>query len=127
MVVGEGVGGRIKRARIKDVLPVPPDSTATRDPPGQGSIGDARIRRQKQAATEDVKLRVANILAMPRTVEELRARLSPEDMALLTAQKLTPLNKFLELWPEAFELRSGKWQDIQGAASASAPRQTTLR
>jgi hypothetical protein len=41
-VVGDA-NGREKRARIKDVQPVPPDSTTTRDPPGQGATGDVRV------------------------------------------------------------------------------------
>jgi hypothetical protein len=57
----EVANGREKRARIKDV---PPDSTAVRDPPGQGGAGDARVIRQ-QRATEDLKLHVANIFATP--------------------------------------------------------------
>jgi hypothetical protein len=68
---------------------------------------------------------MANILASPKTLAELRARLSPENLATLRAQKHTP-HKFLEIWPEAFELRNGKWKAKEGAASASAPRQTTL-
>jgi hypothetical protein len=96
--------GREKRACIKDVMPVPPDSTATRE------------------ATEDVKLCVANILATPRTLVELRGRLGPEDTATLRAQKLLPVRKFLELCSDVFELRNGKWATREGAASSSAPQ-----
>jgi hypothetical protein len=120
-VVGEGG----KRARIKDVMAVPPDSTATRDPPGQGVAGDARVIRRQREATEDLKRRVVNILATPRTLVELRARIGPEDMATLQAQKLLPIRKFLELWSDTFELRNGKWATREGAASSSA-RQSTL-
>jgi hypothetical protein len=121
-VVGEGG----KRARIKDVQPVPLDSTETRDPPGQGGAGDARVIRQQRAATEDLKRRVVNILATPRTLAELRARLGPEEMATLRAQKLLPIRKFLEVWSDTFVLRSGRWATREGAASSSAPRQSTL-
>jgi hypothetical protein len=110
---------------VKDVQPVPPDSTATHDPPGQGATGDARVIRQQRAATEDLMRRAANILATPRTLMELRGRFSAEDLELLRAQKLTP-RKFLEIWADTFELRGGKWATKEGAASSSAPRQSTL-
>ena len=121
-VVGEGG----KRARIKDVQPVPADSTATRDPPGQGGAGDARVIRRQREATEDLKRRVVNILATPRTLAELRARLGPEDLAALQAQKLLPIRKFLEVWSDTFQLQNGRWATREGAASSSAPRQSTL-
>jgi hypothetical protein len=105
-VTNEVVGDGEKRARIKDVLPVPPDSTATRDPPGQGAIGDVRVVRRQRAATEDVKLRAANILSTPRPLRELSHRLDPADLETLRAQKVTP-RKFLELWADAFQLRNG--------------------
>jgi hypothetical protein len=72
--VVDDANGREKRAGIKDVMPVPPDSTATRDPPGQGAKGDARVIRRRREATEDAKLHAANILATPRTLPELRRR-----------------------------------------------------
>jgi hypothetical protein len=123
-VVGDA-NGREKRARIKDVMPVPPDSTATRDPPGQGATGDARVIRRQREATEDVKLRAANIMTTPRTLLELRNRLDAADLETLRAQKLAP-RKLLEIWSDAFELRNGKWATKGGAASSSAPRQSTL-
>jgi hypothetical protein len=55
----------------------------------------------------------------------LRGRLGAENLAMLRAQKLT-LTKFLGLWPDAFELRNGRWAAKEGAASSSAPRQSTL-
>jgi hypothetical protein len=124
-VVGE-VNGREKRARIKDVQPVPLDSTATRDPPGQGGAGDVRVIRQQREATEDLKRRVVNILATPRTLAELRGRLGDDDMTTLRVQKLLPIRKFLEVWSDTFELRNGRWATREGAASSSAPRQSTL-
>jgi hypothetical protein len=72
-VVGSDAGGREKRARQKDVQLVPQDSTTVRDPPGQGAAGDARMIRKQRAATEDLKLRAANILASPQTLMQLRA------------------------------------------------------
>jgi hypothetical protein len=53
------------------------DSTDTRDPPGQGGTGDARVIRRQREATEDVKLCAANILTTPRTLMELGNRLDP--------------------------------------------------
>jgi hypothetical protein len=47
-------------------------------------------------------------------------------MATLREQKLLPIRKFLEVWSDAFELRSGRWATREGAASSSAPRQSTL-
>jgi hypothetical protein len=123
-VVGDA-NGREKRARIKDVQPVPPDSTAVRDPRGKGATGDAHVVRKQRAATEDLKLRVANILATPRTLLQLCGRLDPANLATLHEQKLT-LSKFLHLWAHAFELRNGKWTTKEGAASSSAPRQSTV-
>jgi hypothetical protein len=108
------------------VQPVPQDSTETRDPPGQGGAGDARVIRRQREATEDLKRRVVNILATPRTLVELRARISAEEVAVLQAQKLLPIRKFLEVWSDTFELRNGRWATHEGAASSSAPRQSTL-
>ena len=117
-LTNEVLGDGGKRARIKDVMPVPPDSTATRDPPGQGAIGDARVIRRQRAATEDVKLRVANILSTPKGLRELSNRLTPADRETLRTQKLK-LRKFLELWADTFQLRGGKWATREGGASSS--------
>jgi hypothetical protein len=103
------------------VQPVPPDSTATRDPPGQGGAGDARVIRRQREATEDLKRRVVNILATPRSLAELKRRLGLADLAALRAQKLLPIRKFLELWSDAFELRGGRWATREGGSSSARP------
>ena len=122
-VVGTNAAGQETRARAKDVLPVPPDSTATRDAPGQGRTGDERITRIKRGKTELLKDRARVILATPRTQLQFRGLLTAEERATLKEAKLTPV-KFLRLWPEFFALQGKQWRTV--GSSSSAPRQSTL-
>jgi hypothetical protein len=122
-VVGTNAAGQETRARAKDVLPVPPDSSATRDAPGQGRTGDERATRIKRRKTELLKDRARVILATPRSLLQFRWQLTPEEHATIKEAKLTPV-KFLRLWPEFFALQGKQLRTI--GASSSAPRQSTL-
>ena len=56
----------------------------------------------------------------------LSATLCARGSTTLQAQKLLPVRKFLEVWSDTFQLQNGRWATREGAASSSAPRQSTL-
>jgi phosphoenolpyruvate carboxylase len=105
-------------------MPVPLDSTAVRDPPGQGATRDESVEEKRKKGTRQLYEKVNAFLNMPRTLQRIRAHIGAEGMQLIKNNRLMTLTRFMQLW--GFKLVAGEWQR-GGAASGSGVRQTQLK
>jgi hypothetical protein len=105
-------------------MPVPLDSTAVRDPPGQGATRDESVEEKRKKGTRQLFDKVNAFLNMPRTLQSIRAHIGAEGIALIKNNRLMTLTRFMQLW--GFRLVAGMWERGE-AATGSGVRQTTLR
>jgi len=126
IVTGRTAAGTVKRS-IRDVMPVPLDSTAVRDPPGQGATRDESVEERRKKATRPLFEKVNAFLNMPRTPQRIRAHIGAEGLQLIKNNRLMTLTRFMQLW--GFRLVAGEWQRGSAAAGSagSGVRQTTLK
>jgi hypothetical protein len=113
----------VKRS-IREVMPVPEDSTAVRDPPGQGATRDETIEDKRKKGTKTLYDKVNAFLNMPRTQQSIRTHIGKEGIDLIKNSRLMTIARFMELW--GFKKAEGKWQRGE-AASGSGVRQTQLK
>jgi hypothetical protein len=121
------LGWKTVKHSIRDVMPVPIDSTAVRDPPGQGATGDATTEAKRKKRTRALYEKVNAFLNMPRTLQSIRKHIGAEGTQLIKNNQLQTLANFMKLW--GFRLVAGMWER-GSAASGSAGggvRQTTLK
>jgi hypothetical protein len=111
------LGWKSVKHSIRDVMPVPIDSTAVRDPPGQGAKRDATIEAKRKKRTRALYEKVNAFLNMPRTVLSIRKHIGDEGLALIKGNGLQSIARFMELW--GFRQVDKKWQRGE-AASGSA-------
>jgi hypothetical protein len=128
-VEGTGPGSsvldwRTVKRSIREVMPVPIDSTAVRDPPGQGATRDETIVDKRKRGTRTLYDKVNAFLNMPRTVRSIRTHIGSEGLALIKNNRLMTIARFMQLW--GFKQVEGKWQRGE-AASGSGVRQTQLK
>jgi hypothetical protein len=114
-IAGAGAEAKEVTRNIREVMPVPIDSTAVRDPPGQGTID----------SEEQLVDKVSAFLSMPRTAKIIRKHIGEQGMAIVR-ESHRELATFLAR--SGFRRVEGKWQK-GGAASGSAGsvRQTRLK
>jgi hypothetical protein len=98
-------------------MPVPIDSTAVRDPPGQGAKRNAATEEKRKKRTRALYEKVNAFLNMPRTVQSIRKHIGNEGMALITANGLQSIARFMELW--GFRQVDTKWQRAEAAAGSA--------
>jgi hypothetical protein len=126
VVTGRTVNGRVTHS-IREVMPVPPDSTAVRDPPGQGATRDESVEERRKKATRQLFEKVNAFLNMPRTVQSIRKHIGTAGMQLIKSNRLQSLTRFMQLW--GFRLVGKEWQRGEAASGSagSGVRQTTLK
>jgi len=122
-VTGGDAAGRVTRS-IREVMPVPLDSTAVRDPPGQGATRSAPTEERRKRNTRQLFEKVNAYLNMPRTVQSIRTHIGAEGVQLIKDNRLQSIARFMELW--GFKQVAGMWER-GSAASGSGVRQTTLK
>jgi hypothetical protein len=111
---------------IRDVMPVPLDSTAVRDPPGQGAKRDATTEEKRKKHTRALFEKVNAFLNMPRTVLSIRKHIGDEGMSIIKGNGLQSIARFMELW--GFRQLGKMWQRGEAASGSagSGVRQATL-
>jgi len=96
-VTGGDAAGRVTRS-IREVMPVPRDSTAVRDPPGQGATRSAPTEERRKRNTRQLFEKVNAYLNMPRTVQSIRTHIGAEGVQLIKDNRLQSIARFMELW-----------------------------
>ena len=112
-VTGRTASGTVEHS-IREVMPVPPDSTTVRDPPGEGE------------GSRTLYDKVFAFLNMPRTPQRIRKHIGAEGMQIIKDNRLQNLKRFMKHW--GFHFAGGKWERGEAASgSAGSVRQTTLK
>jgi hypothetical protein len=70
--------GQAVKCSIREVQPVPEDSTAVRDPPGQGVQSDVHVEDKRCEGTRALRDKVHAFLDIPRTVLSIRNHIGTE-------------------------------------------------
>jgi hypothetical protein len=97
---------------------VPVDSTAVRDPPGQGATRNATIEEKRKRATRPLFDKVNAFLNMPRTGRSIRAHIGVAGMQIIKDNRLQSIARFMELW--GFRQVDKKWQKKEAASGSGS-------
>jgi hypothetical protein len=89
-------GKAVKRS-IREVMPVPDNSTTVHDPPGQGAVRDARVEDKRCTATRGLRDKVFEYLNMPRTTTQVSTHIGAEGRKLIKDNRLQTVKRFMEL------------------------------
>jgi hypothetical protein len=127
------LGWSEKTHSIREVMPVPADSTAVRDPPGQGATRDESVEERRRKRTRQLFDKVNAFLNMPRTTVSINKHIGAAGMQLIKNNNLQSVARFMELL--GFKKVGGKWQRGEAASgsagsagsAAGSVRQTTLK
>jgi hypothetical protein len=124
---GTGADAKEVTRSIREVRPVPIDSTAVRDPPGQGAKRDATTEEKRKKHTRALYEKVDAFLNMPRTPQSIRKHIGNEGVAIIKGNGLQSIARFMELW--GFRRVGKMWQRGEaaaGSAGSGSVRQATL-
>jgi hypothetical protein len=129
-IKGAGPGARGVTRSIREVMPVPIDSTTVRDPPGQGATRDESVEERRRKKTKQLFEKVNEFLNMPRTLLSIRKHIGTEGVQLIKNNRLQNITRFMELW--GFRQVEKKWQRGEAASGSagsagSGVRQTKLK
>jgi hypothetical protein len=106
-VTGQTVRKQVTHS-IRDVMPVPKDSTVARIPPGQGDTGDASVDEMRKRDTWQLYDKVNAFLNVPRALQSIRTHIGAAGVQLIMRNQMPTVPKFMKLW--GFRLVAGMWQ-----------------